>query len=97
MQTYIDYAPYADIVTPTNFTEYAKFDLKQLDRNIYIQFMSTVTHAPVSLASMDMERYGRMKFLMKHIDGFVEYTEVMNPCTLDDFLGRDEVMLQETN
>ena len=97
VQTYIDYAPYSELVSPTNFTAVGKLDLKQLDRNIYIQYMDAETHKPASIARMQSEKYGKMKFVLKHIDGFVEYSDILNPCTKEDFLGREDDLNREKN
>lgn len=73
-----------------------KFDLKKLDRNLYLQFMDATTYRPVSLKNLDLERYGRIKFQMKHTNGFVEYIDPMSDCTIEDFLGDQLSLNNET-
>lgn len=57
--------------------------------------MDAATHRPASLSAMDLKKHGSIKFLLKHIDGFVEYVDSMSSCTIEDFLGNQDNLERE--
>ena len=52
MDTFVKNAPFAENIYPTNYTEVGDLSMKDLDNNVYLQFISSEFHLPISMKEL---------------------------------------------